>query len=143
MKTQSQELIKKLQKNEDVLQFALPEGSRGFVKKNGELLLCIGGSIVSFGHFENYLGDDGTLKKYYFVYQNGGYDIPKEIHSQDEELTKDLYAFAIKLGYFFNQYPSYKCMREYDWDVLSDMSPRQFDTPLAKAGFRVEDYPTC
>ena len=134
---QAQELIEKLQ-SENVMQFALPENGRGFVKKNGDLLLYIGGTLNSFGYFKEEFKDNGAFDEYYFIYQNGKFDIPEAIFNLDSEQAKDLYAFAVKLGYFFSEHPSYKAERDHDYDVLMRYDKkREIDTPLAKAGFRV------
>lgn len=133
---QAQELIKKLQ-NENVMQFELPRRGRGFVKKNGELLLYNGCTIKSFGYFNEYLSN-GTFVNYCFIYQTGKFDIPETICNLDETQSKDLYAFAIKLGYFFSEHPSYKSERAHDWDeMLKYDEKHKLDTPLARAGFRI------
>ena len=121
------------------MQFALPKDGRGYVTESGELILCLNGTDKrTFGHFEN--SSDGTC---YFVYQPEPLSIPEELHSLDEEISKDLLAFAVKLGYFFNKYPNYQYSRDHDWDVLEHNNYRQLHTPLVKAGFRVEPHSTC
>ena len=142
-----------LQKDEGVMQFALPKHGRGYVTESGELLLCSNGSnttIHSYGHFENL--SDGT---YYFVYQPETWSIPEELHCIDEELAKDQFAFAVKLSYFLAKHPNYEGSREHDKDVFStiqygDVSTppttkqyRELHTPLSDAGFRVEAHSTC
>lgn len=141
MRTQQEELIEELKKDEGVMNFALPKGGRGYVTESGELLLCINGNsnaLQCYGHFEN--SSDGT---YYFVYQPETWSIPEELHCIDEELAKDQLAFAIKLGYFLAKHPNYEGSRDHDWDVLAHKNYRQLHTPLAKAGFRVETHSTC
>lgn len=144
MRKQQKELIEELQKDEGVMQFALPKGGRGYVKRSGELLLCSNATIRSYGHFEKSI--DG---KWYFVYQAEtrmtpvARLIPEEIHSIDEGLAKDLYAFAVKLSYFLAKHPYYESTREHDRDVLAHEQYRKLHTPLSEAGFRVEAHYTC
>ena len=134
---QAQKLIEKLQ-NENVMQFALPKGGRGFVKKNGDLILYNGCTIKSFGYFNENLKGNGAFDDYCFIYQTGKFDIPETISNLDDDQAKDLYAFAVKLGYFFSDHPNYKGTRDHDWDVLLKYNKDcKIDTPLAKAGFRV------
>lgn len=141
MKTQK---IEKLQQH-GVMTFALPEYGRGYVTESGELLLRFDDTIRSFGHFEKSLSDE----KYFFVYQPEtrmspvARLIPEELHSIDEGLAKDLYAFAVKLGYFLAKHPYYESTRDHDWDVFAHKQYRKLHTPLAKAGFRVEAHSTC
>lgn len=140
-----QQQIEQLKNDESVLQFALPNGGCGFVTKNNELILSIGGKLNTYGHFEKSINDDD---EYYFVYNTGFSDIPEEIHSLNKDLIKDLYAFAIILGYFFNKYPNYKGSRNHDWDVISSLNSSlnssynkiYIETPLYKAGFTVSYY---
>lgn len=156
MRTQQEELIEELQKDEGVMNFALPKGGRGYVTESDEMLLRFDDTIRSFGHFEK--TSDG---KYYFVYQPESQmtpvarSIPEELHAVDEELAKDLYALAIKLAYFFAKHPYYESTRDHDRDVFSTIqygeisTPpttkqyRELHTPLSKAGFRVEAHSTC
>lgn len=134
---QAQELIEKLQ-NENVMQFALPRRGRGFVKKNGELLLYTGGTLTSYGHFQEDLKNNGAIDHYHFIYQYGGFDIPEVISVKDGNQAKDLMAFAIKLSYFFVDHPKYKNERGHDLDVLFKYDENyKLDTPLTKAGFRI------
>ena len=134
---QAQKLIEKLQ-NEDIMQFALPRRGRGFVKKNGELLLYNGYTLKSFGYFNENLKGNGAFDNYCFIYQTGKFDIPETICNLDVTQSKDLYAFAMKLGYFFSEHPSYKSERAHDWDVLSKNDKKyKIDTPLARAEFRL------
>ena len=141
MKKQQQiEQIEQLKNDETVLQFALPKSGRGFVNKNNELILSVDGKLNSYGYFKKSINGD----EYYFVYDTGFSDIPEEIHSINKELVKDLYAFAIVLGYFFERYPSYKSTRQHDFDVLLGsslkVSRRKINTPLYNAGFRIRAY---
>ena len=143
MKKQQQQQIEKLKNNENVLQFALPKGGRGFVTKDNELFLAISGKLNSYGYFKKAINDDDDDDTYYFVYKTGIYDIPEEIHSMNKALVKDLYAFAIILGYFFDRHPSYKSTREHDLDVLLGSSLKlssTINTPLYTAGFRIKAY---
>lgn len=134
---EAQELIEKLQ-NENVMQFALPRRGRGFVKKNGELLLYTGGTLTSYGYFNEVFKSNGAFDNYCFTYQKGKFDIPEIISNLDEDQAKDLYVFAVKLGYFFSEHPDYESERAHDWDVLLKYDKKhKIDTPLAKAGFRV------
>lgn len=133
---EAQELIEKLQ-NENVMQFALPRRGRGFVKKNGELLLYTGGALTSYGYFQEDF-ENGVFDHYHFIYQYGGFDIPEVISVKDENQAKDLMAFAIKLSYFFVNHPEYKNERGHDWDVLFKYDENyKLDTPLTRAGFRI------
>lgn len=135
MKTQQLQQLQQLKNNEDVLQFALPKSGRGFVTKNNDLILSIDGKLNNYGHFKKSKNNDN----YYFIYQVGNYDIPEEIHALNKELEKDLYAFAVVLGYFFNKYPNYKSTRNHDWDVLLSLNSSyiKLNTPLYKSGFTV------
>lgn len=140
MKTQR---IEKLQQG--VKTSALPEDGRAYVTESGELILCIDDTIHSFGHFEKSLSDE----KYFFVYQPEtrmtpvARLIPEELHAIDEELAKDLYTFAVKLGYFLAKHPYYASTRDHDWDAFLHEQYRKLHTPLAKAGFRVEAHSAC
>lgn len=135
-----------LQKDEGVMQFALPNHGRGYVTPSGEMLLRFDDTSRSFGYFEPL--SDG---KYYFVYQPETWSIPEEVHCIDEELAKDLYAFAVKLAYFLAKHPNYEGTREHDRDVFTqhygELTPftnySELHTPLSDAGFRVEAHSTC
>ncbi len=133
----TQELIEDLQEG-NLLQFALPKGGRGFVKKNGDLWLLRGVKLKKIGYFvENY---EGSIMGpgYHFVHKEGMFDIAEEIVNCDEEQAKDLLAFAIKLSYFFNEHPDYESSRDHDFDVLLKFkSLDKINTPLARAGFKV------
>ena len=133
---QAQELIEKLQ-NGNVMKFALPRRGRGFVKKNGELLLYTGGKLTSYGYFQEDL-KNGAIDHYHFIYQYGGFDIPEVVTVQDKNQAKDLLAFAINLSYFFVNHPKYKNERGHDLDVLFKYDKNyKLDTPLTRAGFRL------
>lgn len=135
---ENRKLIEDLQ-NKAVLQFALPKSGRGFVRKNGDLEIVKGLSVKKFGYFVERLDNDSF--SYRFVYKVGNFDTEEEILDCDEEQSKDLLAFAIKLAYFFDKHPDYKNAREHDWDVLIKHSFAEGilanNTPLAKAGFEI------
>lgn len=125
--------------NEALLQFALPKGGRGLVRGNGDFEIVKDLSVKKYGYFKEQLIRDSV--SYLFVYKVDDFDIEEKISVCDEELSEDLLAFAIKLGYFFDKHPDYKYTSDHDLDVLERHSFAEGvgakNTPLAKAGLKI------
>lgn len=133
----ARKLINDLQNN-NVFNFRLPRGGRGFVKKNGDMLILKDGNLKRFGYFMENSESSIMGSGYHFVSEEGFADIAEEIVNCDKEQAKDLLAFAIKLALFFYKYPDYKSSRDYDFDVLLRYKPvDKIGTPLAKVGFKI------
>lgn len=102
----NKETIGKLQ-NRAFLQFALPKRGCGFVTLDGNLVIERGSSIKNCGYFTYQQDDDDNCLLYSFVYKEkvGEKEEAEVIEPEDDLMSKDLFAFAAKLGYFFDAQP--------------------------------------
>lgn len=123
----------------DVWRVKLPSGNTLMVKRNGSLFILREDGPKEFGYFTERLG--GGSLSYRFIYQPDLQDAREELVNCNNKQSKDLQAFAFKLGCFFDKHPDYKYTRDHDWDVLDPHSfaesIRAKNTPLAKAGFKI------
>lgn len=86
--------------NEAFLQFALPKGGRGYVTQNGDLYI-VREHADHCGYFTYHQDDEDNCLLYSFVTDDGLKE-GEVIEPDDNLMSKDLFAFAVKLGYFFD-----------------------------------------
>lgn len=89
--------------NEAFLQFALPKGGRGYVTQNGDLYI-VRELADHCGYFTYHQDDEDNCLLYSFVTDEGLYE-GEVIEPGNNLMSKDLFAFAVKLGYFFDNQP--------------------------------------